>query len=127
MKSVESNCWISKVNEDLLPYFHRREYLYIDKGILMWGHRIVVPTQLRKNFFELLHTSHPRIVRCKSLARSLVYWPKIDNDIEKLIKSCIPCLKTRQNPSKSNSTPWSKTNTSFERIHIDFCHIKNKN
>lgn len=126
MGYVQNDKWPNHIGEELKPYFQRKSELYMDHKILMWGHRMVIPNALRGNILNLLHSGHPGIVRCKSLARSIVFWPGIDKDIEKLTKSCIPCLKTRQEPPKIRDSKWPETQEPFERIHIDFCKIQNK-
>ena len=45
----------------------------------------------------------------KSIARSHVWWPKIDQVIEKVTGECQPCNKTRRDPP----APW-------QRVHVDF-------
>ncbi|KAJ8914676.1 hypothetical protein NQ315_017374 [Exocentrus adspersus] len=50
------------------------------EDILMWGHRVVIPTRLRNQILQELHTGHFSVVRMKSRARSIFYWPEIDRD-----------------------------------------------
>lgn len=86
----------------------------------MLDYRVVVPSILRKSILDELHSTHLGIVKIKSIARSYVWWPKIDTDIENTIKSCDPCLKLRQNPRKSELVPWSRPSGVWQRIHVDF-------
>jgi len=37
---------------------------------------------------EELHQSHPGIMKMKGLARSFVWWPGMDFELEKMVKSC---------------------------------------
>ena len=98
----------------------------MDHDCLLWGYRIIIPTKLRETVLQILHESHLGIVKTKALARSFVWWPKLDSEIEYLIKSCIPCQKLMSNPEKSVLIPWSPTNSVWQRIHIDFAGpIKN--
>lgn len=126
MKYVKQDKWPNKVSENLKAYFCRKSELYVDHDVLMWGHRIIIPSTLRRDTIKLLHSDHPGISRCKSLARSMVYWPGIDKDLENFVKGCMPCLRTRQDPPRIKDTKWPETKEVMERMHIDFCEIKNK-
>ncbi|XP_076301711.1 uncharacterized protein LOC143219720 [Lasioglossum baleicum] len=54
---------------------------------------IVIPKSLQPAVLKELHLSHLGIVKIKMHARSYVWWPGIDHDIEQLVKSCIVCLE----------------------------------
>ena len=63
--------------------------------------RVIVPLKSREEVLKELHQSHIGIVRMKMLSRSYVWWPKIDSEIEKMVKSCIPCEETKNAPAVS--------------------------
>ena len=51
--------------------------------------------------------------------RSYVFWPNIDEEIEKNVKSCRVCMiATKPQPVKFTS--WPKTYRPWSRLHIDF-------
>ena len=50
---------------------------------------------------NLLHDTHIGVVRMKSLARSRVWWPGIDADIERLSSQCVTSAQNSKNPAKS--------------------------
>ena len=79
----------------LAPFYSRRNELTIHQGCLLWGIRVVLPSKLQSKVLNLLHSTHPGIVRMKSLARSYVFWPGIDKDIEQLVKQCSGCQTHR--------------------------------
>ena len=67
------------------------------------------------------HSVHMGISKTKNLARYYVWYPKIDEDIENLVKSCEPCQLNRNDPEKHSSHSWQYPSKPWERIHIDFC------
>lgn len=114
------NGWKNYTSDDnLKPYFLRQSEISIDKNCLLWGRRVIIPEKLRSKILQMLHEQHPGIVRSKLLTRSYVWWPKIDEDLEKLIRSCDVCQKV-QNANPTLKTDWPKTTRIFQRIHIDF-------
>lgn len=76
--------------------------LTVEYDWILWGYRTVIPQKLRKQILCELHLSHLGIVKTKTLARSYVYWPNIDVDIEQLIKYCCPVKNYKQVQKKVN-------------------------
>lgn len=101
-------------------FITKKDELYIDQDVLMWGYRVVIPEVLRTPLLQQIHCTHLGIVKTKSIIRSYIWWPRIDHEIEQLIKSCESCLMTLPNPSKAEVMNWEKTERQWSRIHIDF-------
>ena len=45
-----------------------------------------------------LHENHPGMCRMKTLARSFVWWPGLDMDMEDTVRSCPDCAETPMSP-----------------------------
>lgn len=56
----------------------------------------------------------------KSIARSFVYWPGIDNDIEDFVRHCVPCCTAGKTPVKTTLESWPMPDKPWSRIHIDY-------
>ncbi|XP_041674675.1 uncharacterized protein K02A2.6-like isoform X1 [Drosophila eugracilis] len=89
-------------------------------GCLTFEHRIVIPTKLRQTILDELHRAHLGVVKMKGIARSFVYWPGIDKDIENTGKACESCAKNAKLPPKCSDHYWEYPKTPWERIHIDY-------
>lgn len=63
----------------------------VHKGCILWGNRVVIPPEGRKVLLEALHVGHPGIDQMKALARSYVWWPKMDRSIEEHVIKCMAC------------------------------------
>ncbi|XP_025758532.1 uncharacterized protein K02A2.6-like [Oreochromis niloticus] len=107
-------------DQELSPYLMRRHELTIQQGCLMWGVRVVVPPKLRSHVLKELHAAHPGMVRMKSLARSYVWWPGIDSQIELQAKACHSCQRVQKEPGLAPLHPWLWPSCPWERIHVDF-------
>lgn len=69
---------------------------------------MVIPEKLRGKLLDDLHEGHVGVVKMKSLARSYVWWPKIDSDIESVAKNCTGCQVTRASPARvTHPTVWA--------------------
>ena len=73
--------WPDSVDAMLKPYFNCKNEISIERGCLMRGIRVIVPTQYQKIVLDELHMDHPGISRMKSLARSYVWWPNIHHSV----------------------------------------------
>jgi len=83
--------WPREITEELKPFHVRKMELSVIKDCLAWGGRVVVPKAGRQQVLELLHQGHPGIVRMNAIARSYVWWPLINEEIEGVVKSCEIC------------------------------------
>ena len=56
--------------------------------------------------FNELHEVHTGVVRIRSLARSYVWWPNLDNDIEQVVKECSGCQQHAHLSAKDPIHRW---------------------
>ena len=76
--------------------------------------------KLQQQVLKELHEGHPGIARMKNLARSYVWWPGLDSNIEELVNSCPQCQVAKSAPPKAPLHPWVWPSKPWERIHVDF-------
>jgi hypothetical protein len=72
----------------------------------MWGIRVVIPTKLCSQVLDKMHDGHLGVVKMKSFARSRVWWPGIDKDLESLAKKCEGWQQSRNMPPGPPLIPW---------------------
>lgn len=87
--------------------------LIFHDGILLRGTRIVIPRKLREQVLDSAHEGYPGIAAMKARLRIKVWWPKIDSEAEKKVKTCKGCtlvmMPNASNPMKRRvlpSEPW---------------------
>ncbi|KRX85825.1 Uncharacterized protein T4E_10797, partial [Trichinella pseudospiralis] len=107
-------------SEEFKPFHCRRDELSLRKGCVLWGCRVVIPLASRESILTMLHSGHPGIARMKCLARSCVWWPKMDEEIESFVKTCAECQETRHEPAKNVMDMWPEATEPWTRIHADF-------
>ncbi|XP_064462940.1 uncharacterized protein K02A2.6-like [Ornithodoros turicata] len=106
--------------QDLRPYWIRRSELSTSQNCILWGMRIVIPTSLQQAVLHEVHEGHPGVVRMKEVARSYVWWPRVDLDIQSLVRNCAPCQQERPLPTQALLHPWAWPTRPWSRLHLDF-------
>lgn len=86
-KGLANNEW----DESIKTYKVFENELCFYNGLLLRGNRIVIPTKLRKIVLDAAHEGHPGIVAMKGRLRCKVWWPRMDKDVETLVKCCKSC------------------------------------
>ena len=85
----------------LLSYFRRKTELSVLSGCILWGSRVIIPENARQTILDQLHDTHPGVSKIKSLARSFVWWPGLDKQIENCVQQCCTCQESRHVPAKA--------------------------
>ncbi|XP_052757781.1 uncharacterized protein K02A2.6-like [Galleria mellonella] len=106
--------------KELQPFFNRRNELYTELDCIMWGHRVVVPYKLQTSVLQELHETHMGIVKTKSVARSYVWWPGVDEAVERQCAACATCAQVADAPRAHQTRSWPWPNKPWSRIHLDF-------
>ena len=108
-----------EINNDVKTFRKLSDSLSVYHGCLLHGARVVIPQALQSQILDLLHTGHFGMERMKQLARTAVYWPGIDSDIELASRRCISCGEHQNKPSKLPVHPWMLPEKPWSRLHID--------
>jgi hypothetical protein len=106
--------------EELRPFWLHKDELTIESDCLLWGIRVVIPTQLRSSLLLSLHQGHPGVVRMKALARNHLWWPGLTQDIEETARKCDTCQQKTHDPAPVPLHPWEFPTRPWQRLHIDF-------
>ena len=100
-------------------YYRHREELSVENGCVLRGNRVVIPPPGRQSILQELHNSHPGICKMKAIARSYVFWPNINYELEQQVKDCKHCQLNRNVPPKAPLHPWEFPARPWQRLHID--------
>ena len=115
------NGWPStSVSPELRPYKERQNELSVEQGCVLWGMRVIIPDCLQVKVLDELHETHPGMSRMKAIARSFVWWPNIDKQIEKKVSDCVTCQAMKPSPPASSVHPWTYPLRPWSRLHADF-------
>ena len=117
--------WPNTCTEEAIqPYWSRRHELTIEDGCLLWGRRVIVPMALQEHMLTELHECHPGMSKMKALARSFVWWPGLDQEIEDKVRKCSVCVQTQRMPRAVPLLLWPWATEPWQRVHLDFAEVK---
>ena len=90
----------------------------IEDEIILKGTQINVPTKKCEAVLKLIHEGHLGHNKCMLRAKETVYWPGLNDQLERLILNCELCLKYSKSKCKQEASmslgqdvplhPWSK-------------------
>lgn len=102
------------------PFRKKDAELSTLRGCLLWGSRVVIPTVVRPEVLKLIHAGHRGVVAMKAVARSYVWWPAIDRDIERTAAECIQCQQSRRDDARTLLPNWEHPSRPWQTLHLDF-------
>ena len=88
----------SQIQQELKDIARVKDELTSHEGVLLRGTRIVLPTALRNKAVEIAHEGHQGIERTKSLIRSKLWFPRINEMVENTVRACFACQVTNVEP-----------------------------
>ena len=112
--------WPTSIDEHFKAFHRVKGELSIVDNCILRGARMIIPPPLRKQVLEELHEGHPGMTRMKALARSYVWWPHLDEDIERHVGACMSCQDTRPSPPVAPLQVWDWPQNPWQRLHADY-------
>ena len=129
LKETIHSVWPEEVKSlapTLWEFWSYRDELSVVNGIILKGESVYIPDTHRQGVLENLHTGHLGIVKTQLRASKDVFWPKINQDIEKMCKSCEVCQQYQNTQpaepliqTEVPSRPWSTIGTDLFQIEDD--------
>jgi len=117
----------SQLPSCLQEFWRVRDDLSIADDLILYGCRLLIPYKLRNDILRRLHESHQGIVRTRERARLAVYWPGIDQDIEKIILACKDCQDELPSLGKEPMALRSPSERPFQELAVDFAFVNGQN
>ena len=100
-------------------YWHFRDELSTNDGLLLKGPCIVIPSCLCEEYPERLHYGHLSVSKIQDNARQHLYWPGLDADITDYVRRCQECIK-KAHPPKEPLQAHDVPSQPWERIAMDY-------
>ena len=84
----------------------KQHEISVVEDCLLGNMHVIIPKCLQNLIPRELHQAYPGSSQMKLLARSHLWWPGLDLDLEKLAKLCTACLSVKQTPAGTPLHPW---------------------
>ena len=102
---------VPKAARDFYPF---RDELTVQDGMIVKGTRVIIPISLHQEYLTELHRGHPGAEGMKRRVRNTVYWPNINEEVDRHVSMCSTCNKHKSHQQKeplkqlpTPELPWS--------------------
>ena len=122
LREVICRGWPEQKHElpgEVIPYFHFRDELTVDDGVVFKGDQVVMPQQLRKEVKETIYRSHIGIEGCLRRARDCVYWPVITADLKEFVSKFAICNTYNSTQQRETFMNHEISYRPWQRVGVD--------
>ena len=120
---VQCGNWPSNI-KSITTFYNQQNELSLVDGCLVWKQRVVIPHVFCQQLLKELHYNHICMSCMKALARSYLWWPQLDTEIEQIVKNCLQCEATAENPPAAPAHPWIVPQNPWEQVYVDHAQWK---
>ncbi|XP_064469299.1 uncharacterized protein K02A2.6-like [Ornithodoros turicata] len=106
-----------------VEFWPHREDIHMEDGIVLRSDRVVIPFSMRKSVLKHLHAAHVGKEKMKRRARCTVFWPKLNDAIDKVCDNCAECQANKPRNKKMPMLSHEIPRLPWERVGLDlFAH-----
>ena len=116
----------SNLPATVTPYFPFRNELVVQDGLVLRGDRVVIPSTLRKEAIQDLHTAHQGIESTLRRTRGSIYWPNMNNEVKDYISRCEICLTYAPRQQKEPLLCHEVPDCPWTKVATDLFQLENK-
>lgn len=99
--------------------WQQRTICSLDGDLIRIEEKLIVPEGARKTFPLELHETNAGIKAAKALARTQLWWPGLDQDVEQILQQCTVCQQATAMPPSREPLAWPATAQPWATVHVD--------
>lgn len=112
-----------KVPHCKLPYYDIRDTLSVEDGLVVKGESVIIPSALRANIKQRLHSAHLGYDSMMRRARGTVYLPSMAQDIRQKAGACEICQGMKAKPAAEPLKQHCDGDFAFQKVGLDLFEI----
>ena len=111
------------ISPELAPYFKVQNQLTLCENLLLYNGRIVIPSSLRKETLEKVHSGHQGVERCRARGSASVWWPGVMAEVQQMVQGCVECAEHARSkrepliPTLLPAYPWQVVGTDLFELN----------
>ena len=128
--TLVKNSWPESFSEcpsTAKPFYNVKEELSLADGVLLKVDRVVLPSSMRADMLKPIHEGHIGIEKSKTRAREVMYWPRMNAEIEDYISKYSVCLQHRSRQQKESLISHDIPVGPWEKVGSDLFHCLGQN
>ena len=110
---------------ELRAYHRLSPSMCVVDGVVLVGHRVVIPAVLRESVLNALHAAHQGVSAMQARAVDSVYWPDITVDIARIRDQCLHCHKIAKSNPMQPPSDIEPPEFPFQQICADYFTYNN--
>ena len=114
------------VHSSIREYWNFRDEISLENGLILKGERVIIPESMRSEFTTKIHEGHQGITRCQQRAKATVFWPGINEDIQRAVESCRQCQTYQASQKKEPTEEVEYPKVPWHTLGTDLFHLENK-
>ncbi|CAB4022058.1 PREDICTED: uncharacterized protein K02A2.6-like [Paramuricea clavata] len=115
---LRTNKWSTEI---LTSFKHIKDELTVtNNGIILRGHRIVIPQALQQRAIDIAHETHLGLTKTKALIREKIWFPNIDAMVKTTLDRCLTCQALGRPGPPAPITPTTMPDGPWQTVHVDF-------
>jgi hypothetical protein len=116
----------NQVEDSIKFYYNKQNDIFLDADLLFINNRMMIPSRLKADILKSAHECHFGITKTTKRIKTLFYWPRIDQDVESLLKNCPQCNKYANALCKEPLYAREIPDLPFELVATDLFEFGNK-
>jgi RNase H-like domain found in reverse transcriptase/Reverse transcriptase (RNA-dependent DNA polymerase)/Integrase zinc binding domain len=117
IQAMESRQW----PDDLQNYESIRDELEIINDVVVKLGVIVLPVGLRAKALNIAHEGHHGMSKTKSMLKEVVWWPKMNHDVDDWVAGCRECILTGRGERPAPMQRTKLPEGSWDYVAMDYC------